>query len=95
MEQDRKDFFKQLTEDARKSLTHDNFTVSEIKEIIAETALTQLDRDIAVYRYCECMSFDEIAEKLGYDIRTIKRHLPSISLSLKTTCAKLFTVVDK
>lgn len=95
MEQDRKDFFKQLTDDAKKSLDHDSFTVSEIKEIIAETPLTQLDRDIAYYRYCECMTFEEIADKLGYDIRTIRSHLPSISISLKTTCTKLFIKIDK
>jgi len=95
MEKDRIDFFKKLTDDAKKSLCKDNFTISEIKEIIAETPLTQLDRDIAILRYCECMSFDEIADKLEYDIRTIRKHLPTISLSLKSTCAKLFTHIDK
>lgn len=91
MKQERIDFFKQLTDDAKQSLSQQDFTVSEIREIISETPLKQLDRDIAYLRYIDCMTFDEISDQLGYDPKTIKSHLPDISLKLKSTCAKIFT----
>lgn len=91
MKQERIDFFKQLTDDAKQSLSQQDFTVSEIKEIISETPLKQLDRDIAYLRYIDCMTFDEISDQLGYDPKTIKSHLPDISIKLKSTCTKLFT----
>lgn len=93
MEQDRLNFFKQFSNDAKKDLNASYFTISEIKEIINETALTSLERDIAHKKYVECKTYEEIANECCYDERTIKRRLPNISLKLKMTCVKLFTVV--
>jgi len=90
MEQARKEFFSNLTQDEQMDLTSHDFTISEIREIIEETPLHSLDKQIAIYRYIECMTLEEIANKLGYDVKTILSHVKKISIKLKKTCTRLF-----
>ena len=90
MNQARINLFAQLTEDAKMALTAQDFTVSEIKEIINETPLSVVEREIAYCRYVDCMTFEEIADRMNYGVTTVKRHLPRISIKLKTTCTRLF-----
>lgn len=83
-------FFSKLTEDEKMKLESKDFTVSEICEIVAETPLRDEDKRIAKYRYIDCMTKEEIAEKTQLDIKTVSSRLNSISLKLKITCTKLF-----
>lgn len=74
-------------------------TKSECQEIIDETRLTKEDREIAQLWCIECLSYDEIAERLGIgDKRTIQKRLekgnkkkdtPPIRISLKNTLLKI------
>lgn len=90
MRDERINFFANLTNDEKMALTSNDFTISEITEIINETALNKLDKNIAVMRYIKRMTFDEIANKLDRDIKTIQKRIPNISIKLKQTCVKLF-----
>lgn len=84
------DIISSLTEDAKISLTYKDFTISEIRELIKETPLTELDRKIAEMRYLELRTFDEIAEKVGMETRSVQRRVPKISVSIKNTTTKLY-----
>lgn len=74
-------------------------TLTECQEVIDETRLTKEDRDIAQLWVIECMTYEEIADKLGIgDKRTIQKRLeegnkkkdtPAIRTSLKSTLIKI------
>lgn len=57
--------------DIRK-LTLNDFTVTEIRHLISETVLTERDIEIAEMRFIKLYTVEKIAERLGYDERTIK-----------------------
>ena len=65
-----------------------DFTVSELKEIISETILTEEDRKIAEYRFIKLFTQDKISEKIGLDIRTVQRRLTAIKTKLRKTINK-------
>lgn len=90
MQQFRIDLFSKLTNDEKYALSAKDFTVSEIKEIIAETSLNDIDSKIAECRYIKDMSMAEIAAIVDLDEKTIQRKLPKISVKLKSTLQKLF-----
>lgn len=79
-------------------------TKTECQEIIDETRLTKEDREIAQMWVIECMSYDEIAEKLGIgDKRTVikrleegnkKKDTPAIRTSLKSTLIKIICAAE-
>lgn len=91
MKESRVDFFSSLTDDAKRALSKDDFTVSEILEIIDETPLTDIDKEIAILRYTKCMTFEDIAVRVCLDKQTIQKRIPKISIRLKLTCTKLFS----
>ena len=66
-------------------------TLSERKEVIAETALKDVDRRIATLRYLKAMTPTEIAGLLSYDERTIRRRLKGISRMLCDTLLKIIS----
>ena len=72
-------------------LSFNDFTASEIKEIVAEMCLSELDRNIAILRFVDCMTIDEIAYKLGIDYRTCKVHIDRIKEKFNQTCIKFFS----
>ena len=63
----------------------ENFTVSELSEIIADTILTDEDREIAKLRYIKLLPYEKIAEKLGIDKRTIYTRVRTIKYKIEKT----------
>lgn len=66
------------------------FTKSECQEIIDETRLSKLDRDIANLKVIDCMNFEDISMKLFIDKRTVIKHWKDTSIRLKTTIVQMF-----
>lgn len=64
-------------------------TVSEMKEVIAETQLTDVERKIVEMRYLEGKTFKEIADEIGYDVRTVQRKAVMLSPRLCETTLKI------
>lgn len=69
-----------------------DFTSTEINRIISETPLTERDRKIAVLRYIECKSEEDISSILYIDKKTVHSNIPKISILLKRTAHKIFNV---
>lgn len=90
MDENRKQFFKNLTQDEKMDLASKDFTCSEIGEIISETPLTDQDKRISVARYIKCKTKEEIASLERLDVKTVRKRLIAISLKMKLTCLKLF-----
>ncbi len=72
-----------------KRLGKECLTVSEIEEVIRETALSPTDRRIATMRYVRCLTASEIAGALSYDERTVRRRVSSISGRLCLTLLRI------
>lgn len=66
----------------------EDFTVSEMREIIAETILTDENRRIAELRYIKLLSYEQIAEKVLIDKRTVQSRIMSINAKLNNTINK-------
>ncbi len=70
----------------------DTFTVSDIRNIIAETPLTKENRLIATKRYCDKETVEEIADELGYDKRTIEVREKIILCDLVKVAMKIYAI---
>lgn len=90
MQQNRIEAFSKLSEEEKYRLSAKDFTVSEIREIISETSLSETDIKIAECRYIKAMTMAQIAEEVNLDEKTIQRKIPKISDKLKRTLQKLF-----
>ncbi len=90
MLQQRIDYFSRMTKEEKLNLSSKDFTKSEFEEVIGETILNQLDILIATYRYINCMTIEEIAEKVAIDLRTCRNRLRKIDECIKQTYLKLF-----
>ncbi|MCM1556281.1 MAG: hypothetical protein NC087_01970 [Anaeroplasma bactoclasticum] len=90
MLQQRIDYFARMTKEEKLNLTINDFTVSEFKEIINETALCENDRLIVIYRYINCMPYEEISEKIGIDLKTCRARMEKIDSKIKSTYLKFF-----
>ena len=66
----------------------EDFTVSEMREIIAETILTDENKQIAELRYIKLLSYEQIAEKVLIDKRTVQSRIKSINAKLNNTINK-------
>jgi DNA-binding NarL/FixJ family response regulator len=66
------------------------FTFSENQEIINETILKTLDKKIAVLYVLNNYNFNEIADKLNLDVRTVSNHWRFIEKELRKTIVKLY-----
>lgn len=75
--------------DGGADITSDFLTVSEISEVIGETALTDSDRRLAELRYVRRRTVQEIASEMNLDERTVRRRLSSISPRLCRTAMRL------
>lgn len=106
MTDERREFIrKHYTLDELFNKGKDILTLTECQEVIDETRLTKEDRDIAQLWVIECMTYDEIAERLGIqDKRTIQKRLeegnkkkdtPAIRTSLKSTLIKIICAADR
>lgn len=81
--------FSNLTDEEKKCTSHNDYTVSEIMEIIAETVLSDTDREIANLRFTKAMTYERIAEKVDRDCKTVQKRVKKISEKLKRTAYRL------
>lgn len=84
----RRKHFDTLTEEEKRNLTSKDFTVSEIIWLISETPMRDEDKRIAVKRFVQCKTLEQIAEETELDIKTVKKRVTIIELELKLTCLK-------
>lgn len=81
--------FKNLDEHLKAQLSIIDFTVSETRELLQETVLSDFDREIAELRFLKLMSIEKISDKLCYDKRTISSHIKSIQERIQKTIKKI------
>lgn len=67
-----------------------DFTNSEIEEIIKESSLSERDKTLAKLYWVDNKVEQDIADELYCDIKTIRRNIPKISDILKSTCSKMY-----
>ena len=63
----------------------ENFTVTELSEIIADTILTDEDRKIAQLRYIKLLPYEKIAEIVCLDKRTVIARVKTIKSKIEKT----------
>lgn len=90
MQESRIQHFKSLTKDQLLELNFNDFTNSEIKEILNEMQIKDDCKEIAILHHIECLSIDEVAFKMGIDRKTVIRRLKKILLHFRLTLLKLF-----
>ena len=76
---------RSLSKEERIALPLDSLTMSEMKAVIAETILSEEDIKIAELRFIMLYSNEKIAERLGYDQRTVAAHIKHIKDRLHNT----------
>ena len=76
---------KALNKEERANIIIADLTVSEMKAVIAETILTDENVKIAELRFLKLYTAEKIADKLGYDQRTIAHRIQFIKERLKNT----------
>lgn len=81
-----------ITQDSKVQIDYECLTVSEIHNIISETPLTNENRQIAIKRYIELKTIEEIADEMHYDRRTVSDRLKLIYLDLQKVTIKLLGV---
>ena len=74
-----------LTKEERTALILEDLTMSEMKAVIAETILTEEKIKIAELRFLKLYTGEKIAERLGYDDRTVANRIKFIKERLKNT----------
>lgn len=94
MKRERERFFSSKTGEEIYSLNASDFTVSEINEIIDETVLNDVDRQIAILKYVKDETIASISEQTFLDAKTVQRRIPKISHKLKKTLLKIFNDTD-
>lgn len=90
MREEKQKILSKMTKDQLLTLNKNNFTKSEIIEILNETRLNNLDNKIANLYLLECYNFELISQELRIDKRTVKKHWQNISYRLKETLIKMF-----
>ena len=90
MTEDRFRFFQKMNFEDKMQLTPEDFTTSEFKYILGEMMIKEDCKEIAVMHYIECLSYDEIAYRLGIDRKTVIRRLDKLITRFRFTCVKLF-----
>ncbi len=81
--------FQDLSKEDKLKLTFDDLTVSEIRDIIEETVLSNENKKIAELRFIKAYTIEKIAEKMGFDKRTIKSRVSCITKKLLKTISKM------
>lgn len=74
-----------LTKEERFALILEDLTMSEMKAVIAETILTEENIKIAELRFLKLYTAERIAERLGYDDRTVANRIKFIKERLRNT----------
>lgn len=76
---------RSLSKEERANIILADLTMSEMRAVINETILTDENIKIAEYRFLKLYTAEKIAEKLGYDDRTIAHRISFIKERLKNT----------
>lgn len=76
---------KNKNEEELLQITYKSFTISEINTLISETPMTDQEKRIAVMRFNKEMTFQEIADKEQFDVKTAKKKCTLISSKIRTT----------
>lgn len=74
-----------LTRAEREAIILSDLTMSEMRAVINETIFTDENIKIAELRFLKLYTAERIAEKLGYDDRTIASRIKFIKERLKNT----------
>ena len=80
---------RRLNEQQRRELLLEDLTMSEMKAVIAETILTEENIKIAELRFLKLYTGEKIAERLGYDDRTIANRIKFIKDRLRNTIVNI------
>lgn len=83
------DFYKEYLQGTL-YLDYNDFTSSQIREIIDESPLSELDKKLSIYYWLEMRSEEDIARELGIDKKTVRKHIPNVSMVLKKTSSRLY-----
>lgn len=84
------EFYKKYVHEP-KALSFDDFTVSQLKQIIDETPMSNSDRQIAYKMFIERKTQLDIADEVGFsEPRSIGNNKDRISNRLKVTASKLY-----
>ena len=84
------EFYKKYVHEL-KTLSFDDFTVSQLKQIIDETPMSNSDRQIAYKMFIERKTQLDIADEVGFsEPRSIGNNKDRISNRLKVTASKLY-----
>lgn len=84
------EFYKKYVHEP-KALSFDDFTVSQLKQIIDETPMSNSDRQIAYKMFIERKTQLDIADEVGFsEPRSIGNNKDRISQRLKVTASKLY-----
>lgn len=84
------EFYKKYVHES-KTLSFDDFTVSQLKQIIDETPMSNSDRQIAYKMFIERKTQLDIADEVGFsEPRSIGNNKDRISNRLKVTASKLY-----
>lgn len=90
MNEERYYYFQQMSLEQKMKLTPNDFTITEFKEILNEMMLNDECKKIGLMHYIECLGYDEIADELQIDRKTVIRRLNKLLLNFRFTCIKLF-----
>ena len=74
-----------LAREERITLILEDLTMSEMRAVINETILTEENIKIAELRFLKLYTAEKIAERLGYDDRTVANRIKFIKERLKNT----------
>lgn len=84
------EFYKKYVHEPT-TLSFDDFTVSQLKQIIDETPMSNSDRQIAYKMFIERKTQLDIADEVGFsEPRSIGNNKDRISNRLKVTASKLY-----
>lgn len=90
MNEERYYYFQQMSFEQKMKLTPNDFTITEFKEILNEMMLNDECKKIGLMHYIKCLGYDEIADELQIDRKTVIRRLNKLLLNFRFTCIKLF-----
>lgn len=73
----------------KKLTVMDSYPIEFRELIIAESRLTKLDREIAVLRYLDEQTHEQLAERMEVDVHTISNRLFAMQTVFADTIQKL------
>ncbi len=90
MDNKRECWLKRLTESEKMDLSYKDFIKSEVEEIINQLLINDRLKKEAKLYFIDCLSIQEVADKMGIDLKTATRHKKRLSHAIKRTICKMF-----